>query len=106
VQGALELIDKLAEWLMKLTNMPAVAMTPKAGAHGELCGMVAIRAAHEARERRAPRGAGAGIGAWHQPGDGGLLWLSRWRTSRQRARPGRQRRADRWPGWAPRMWRR
>jgi glycine dehydrogenase subunit 2 len=49
VQGALELIYKLAEWLMKLTNMPAVAMTPKAGAHGELCGMLAIRAAHEAR---------------------------------------------------------
>jgi glycine dehydrogenase subunit 2 len=49
VQGALELIHKLAEWLMKLTNMPAVAMTPKAGAHGELCGMLAIRAAHEAR---------------------------------------------------------
>jgi glycine dehydrogenase subunit 2 len=49
VQGALELIHRLAEWLMKLTNMPAVAMTPKAGAHGELCGMLAIRAAHEAR---------------------------------------------------------
>jgi glycine dehydrogenase subunit 2 len=29
--------------------MPAVAMTPKAGAHGELCGMLAIRAALEAR---------------------------------------------------------
>jgi glycine dehydrogenase subunit 2 len=49
VQGALELIHRLAEWLKALTNMPAVAMTPKAGAHGELCGMLAIRAAHEAR---------------------------------------------------------
>ena len=29
--------------------MPAVAMTPKAGAHGELCGMMAIKAALEAR---------------------------------------------------------
>jgi glycine dehydrogenase subunit 2 len=28
--------------------MPAVAMSPKAGAHGELCGLMAIRAAHEA----------------------------------------------------------
>ena len=36
VQGALELIEELADWLMKLTNMPAVAMSPKAGAHGEL----------------------------------------------------------------------
>jgi glycine dehydrogenase subunit 2 len=25
--------------------MPAVAMSPKAGAHGELCGMMAIKAA-------------------------------------------------------------
>jgi len=49
VQGALALIDTLADWLKKLTGMPEVAMSPKAGAHGELCGMLAIRAAHEAR---------------------------------------------------------
>lgn len=49
VQGALQLIDTLAHWLLTLTNMPAVAMSPKAGAHGELCGMLAIRAALEAR---------------------------------------------------------
>ncbi|WP_374595697.1 aminomethyl-transferring glycine dehydrogenase subunit GcvPB [Sphingosinicella sp.] len=49
VQGALELIDSLAHWLKTLTGMPEVAMSPKAGAHGELCGMLAIRAAHEAR---------------------------------------------------------
>ena len=45
VQGALELIDELATWLKTLTGMPAVAMSPKAGAHGELCGMLAIRQA-------------------------------------------------------------
>ena len=49
VQGALELIDQLAHWLKMLTGMPAVAMSPKAGAHGELCGILAIRAAIEAR---------------------------------------------------------
>jgi len=49
VQGALELIDTLAHWLKVMTGMPAVAMSPKAGAHGELCGMMAIRAALEAR---------------------------------------------------------
>ncbi|MEL6781947.1 MAG: aminomethyl-transferring glycine dehydrogenase subunit GcvPB [Pseudomonadota bacterium] len=49
VQGALELIDELATWLKTLTGMPAVAMSPKAGAHGELCGMLAIRRALEAR---------------------------------------------------------
>jgi glycine dehydrogenase subunit 2 len=50
VQGALELIDTLAHWLKTLTGMPAVAMSPGAGAHGELCGLMAIRAALEARK--------------------------------------------------------
>jgi glycine dehydrogenase subunit 2 len=45
IQGALELIDTLAHWLKTLTGMPAVALSPAAGAHGELCGMMAIRAA-------------------------------------------------------------
>ena len=49
VQGALALMDELAHWLKTLTGMPAVALSPKAGAHGELCGLLAIRAAHEAR---------------------------------------------------------
>jgi len=49
VQGALELIDTLAHWLKRLTGMPAVAMSPAAGAHGELCGMMCIRAALDAR---------------------------------------------------------
>ncbi|MCK0068814.1 aminomethyl-transferring glycine dehydrogenase subunit GcvPB [Kordiimonas laminariae] len=49
VQGALELMEELSHWLMTITNMPAVALSPKAGAHGELCGVMAIRAALEAR---------------------------------------------------------
>ncbi|TNE33700.1 MAG: glycine dehydrogenase subunit 2 [Alphaproteobacteria bacterium] len=49
VQGALQVIHELGEWLKALTGMPAVAMSPKAGAHGELCGILAIRAALEAR---------------------------------------------------------
>lgn len=49
VRGALELIHELATWLRALTGMPAIAITPKAGAHGELCGMMAIKAALEAR---------------------------------------------------------
>src|SRR5437660_6096356 len=44
VQGALELIDTLAHWLKTLTGMPAVALPPAAGAHGELCGITTIRA--------------------------------------------------------------
>jgi glycine dehydrogenase subunit 2 len=49
VQGALALIDRLAHWLKVLTGMEAVSMSPKAGAHGELCGMMAIKAAIEAK---------------------------------------------------------
>src|SRR5437868_8971898 len=49
VPGALELIAELAHWLCELTGMPAVALTPKAGAHGELCGMMAIKGALAAR---------------------------------------------------------
>ncbi|HXV01440.1 MAG TPA: aminomethyl-transferring glycine dehydrogenase subunit GcvPB [Caulobacteraceae bacterium] len=49
VQGALTLMAELARWLETLTGMPAVALSPKAGAHGELCGLLTIRAAHEAR---------------------------------------------------------
>ncbi len=49
VQGAIELMAMLSDWLTRLTGMPAVALSPKAGAHGELCGMIAIRAALEAR---------------------------------------------------------
>ena len=49
VQGALAVIHELAEWLVTLTGMSAVAMSPKAGAHGELCGILCIKAALEAR---------------------------------------------------------
>lgn len=55
VQGALQLIDEVASWLKSLTGMPAVAMSPKAGAHGELCGMLAIREAIKARGELATR---------------------------------------------------
>ena len=44
-QGALELIDLISSWLKELTGMAAVTMTPKAGAQGELCGMMAIKKA-------------------------------------------------------------
>ncbi len=55
MQGALELIDTLAHWLKVLTGMPAVALSPAAGAHGELCGMMCIRAALDARGEKRTR---------------------------------------------------
>ena len=49
VQGALGVIHQLAHWLVTLTGMDSVAMSPKAGAHGELCGILAIKAALAAK---------------------------------------------------------
>jgi glycine dehydrogenase subunit 2 len=49
VQGALAVMEQLSHWLVTLTGMPGVSLSPKAGAHGELCGLMTIRAALEAR---------------------------------------------------------
>lgn len=49
VQGAFALMELLSHWLVELTGMTSVSLSPKAGAQGELCGMLAIRAALEAR---------------------------------------------------------
>jgi glycine dehydrogenase subunit 2 len=49
VPGALDLMQELSHWLLELTGMEAVALTPKAGAHGELCGMMAIKTAIAAK---------------------------------------------------------
>ena len=50
VQGALGAdANQLSHWLLELTGMQAVALSPKAGAHGEFCGMLAIKAALAAR---------------------------------------------------------
>ncbi len=47
VQGALELMYELQEWLGELTGLPGVCLSPSAGAHGELAGIMTIRRAHE-----------------------------------------------------------
>jgi glycine dehydrogenase subunit 2 len=43
VQGNLEIMKTLEEWLKKITGMAAFTLTPAAGAHGELTGMRVIR---------------------------------------------------------------
>jgi glycine dehydrogenase subunit 2 len=53
VQGALEVIYRLQECLSKITGFPAVSLQPAAGAHGEMTGMLMIRAA--LAERGDPR---------------------------------------------------
>ncbi|MCB1563806.1 MAG: aminomethyl-transferring glycine dehydrogenase subunit GcvPB [Alphaproteobacteria bacterium] len=47
VQGALKLMYELQSWLSEMTGLPGVCLTPAAGAHGELAGMMTIARAHE-----------------------------------------------------------
>ena len=47
VQGILEMIFELSKDLLEITGMNAVAMTPAAGAQGELCGILAVKQAIE-----------------------------------------------------------
>ena len=51
-QGALELIYELEGYLAEISGMDAVTLQPSAGAHGELCGMLMIRAYFEDRGER------------------------------------------------------
>ncbi|HXH71483.1 MAG TPA: aminomethyl-transferring glycine dehydrogenase subunit GcvPB [Mariprofundaceae bacterium] len=48
-QGALALLFELQEWLGEIAGLPHVTLQPAAGAHGELTGIMMIRAYHEAR---------------------------------------------------------
>ena len=48
-QGALELLYRLQEFLGEITGLPAVSLATLAGAHGELAGMLMVRAGLEAR---------------------------------------------------------
>jgi glycine dehydrogenase subunit 2 len=54
-QGTLELMWELERWLVEISGMASATLQPAAGAHGELTGILMIRAYHEARgdnERR------------------------------------------------------
>ncbi|HEX9973052.1 MAG TPA: aminomethyl-transferring glycine dehydrogenase subunit GcvPB [bacterium] len=48
-QGALALMYELSEYLREIAGMKAVTLQPAAGAHGELVGLMLIRAYHEAQ---------------------------------------------------------
>ena len=48
-QGALQLMHELQAYLGEVSGLPAVCLQPAAGAHGELTGMLLIRAYHEKR---------------------------------------------------------
>ncbi len=47
-EGIRALIDQLAAWLCEITGYDAVSLQPNAGSQGELSGLLAIRAYHDA----------------------------------------------------------
>ena len=69
VQGNLLLMYQLQQWLQEISGFAAVSLQPAAGAHGELTGVLIIRAYHASPRRHQthahdhPR-----FGSRHQPG--------------------------------------
>jgi glycine dehydrogenase subunit 2 len=49
VQGNLKLMHNLEQWLCEVTGMDRMTFQPAAGAHGELTGVLLIKAYHESR---------------------------------------------------------
>ena len=49
VQGALTLVYELQEWLKEISGFSGVCLQPAAGAHGELTGILIMRAYHQSR---------------------------------------------------------
>jgi glycine dehydrogenase subunit 2 len=54
-QGCLALMYLLQEWLAEISGLAAVSLQPAAGAHGELAGVLMIRAYHHSRGDTARR---------------------------------------------------
>src|SRR4051794_39084481 len=51
-QGTLELLHRLQGFLSSIAGLPHVTLQPAAGAQGELCGLLLMRAYHESRDDR------------------------------------------------------
>ena len=52
-QGALEVIYELQQHLAEITGLPGISLQPAAGAHGEMTGIMIIRAFIDARDSKA-----------------------------------------------------
>src|SRR5882724_10733545 len=52
-QGALEVIYELQQHLAEITGLPGISLQPAAGAHGEMTGIMIIRAFIDARDGKA-----------------------------------------------------
>src|SRR5260370_20609983 len=49
VQGAIQLVYELEQYLSEISGMARVTLQPSAGAHGELTGLMFIKAYHQSR---------------------------------------------------------
>ena len=56
IQGALQVIYELQECLAEITGLPGISLQPAAGAHGEMTGIMIIRAFLDARDGAAASG--------------------------------------------------
>ncbi len=50
-QGALHILKTLSECLIEITGMDAITLQPAAGAHGEMTGLLMVRAYHQSKGR-------------------------------------------------------
>ena len=67
-QGALEVIYELQQHLAEITGLPGISLQPAAGAHGEMTGIMIIRAFLDARDGdvdQPQNDADSGLGARH-----------------------------------------
>ena len=109
VQGALELMDRLAHWLKTLTGMPAVALSPRPAptASSAACWPSARRIEAATGHGPAQARAGAELRPRHQSGDRRSSAATPWKTIPADAtRPRRPRRPARrsWAPTSPRSW--
>ena len=67
-QGAMEIMATLEDMLAEITGMDAVTLQPAAGAHGEMTGILLIRALLEVAGQSAQEDSDSRFGARHQSG--------------------------------------
>src|SRR5205807_5980746 len=51
VQGAIQLVYEIERYLAEIAGMARVTLQPSAGAHGELTGLMLIKAYHESQDQ-------------------------------------------------------
>ena len=87
-QGALHILKTLSECLIEITGMDAITLQPAAGAHGEMTGLLMVRAYHQAQGNAAEENSDSRLGAWNESGDGGDGELRRGKFEVRLARHG------------------